>query len=545
MQKLALSLVLSVFSTTLSAQWEKAFPDLMSGEVTQILERNSGNYAMLVPNRNRLLEFTPAGELITNEALPYDLNAWQQFSLEETPDSALAFPVNVGFCSGWANILLVDSEGGRQEVPFEQGTTFNVLPLTGESFLVHNYYDDMLQEIKVSGQVVREIPFPGGQEFLEFERLSDTTIAIGTLQHIIITDTAMSVLDTLPGYRGQQVESNGSGGLISYDQDSVWLHDEAMQLQAVVASASGAAIESVAIGYGQVALLHDNGLINIYDSTLQPLSGFNIIDQGIQPNDFAITPTGYLLVGRAGVAPFLKHYEFNGFSESEGYDIVLSEIEVQGPAVVSSRELSVPVGEVLVYDLPVARFTLENHGPDTVHTLFLAIRFPWVSYDIWNGCSSLEQFNKENWDNLNFAPGSTIELEWDIPEFEFNSFGIIGDPYQLCVTAELPNYSFDYNPSDNRSCATTFYVNTPEPALNAVHLKALPNPATGQVQVEWSLPVQEPVVVRLHNAIGQLVYEAPGAPKSPVFLPPQAAGWYVASLWRQGQRLAQQKVVWH
>jgi hypothetical protein len=76
MQKLALSLVLSVFSTTLSAQWEKAFPDLMSGEVTQILERNSGNYAMLVPNRNRLLEFTPAGELITNEALPYDLNAW-------------------------------------------------------------------------------------------------------------------------------------------------------------------------------------------------------------------------------------------------------------------------------------------------------------------------------------------------------------------------------------------------------------------------------------------------------------------------------------
>ncbi|MEQ8702488.1 MAG: T9SS type A sorting domain-containing protein [Phaeodactylibacter sp.] len=543
MQKLALSVVLFVFSTTVSAQWEKAFPELMSGEVTKILERHNGNYAMLVPNRNRLLEFTPAGELITNEALPYDLNAWQLFSLEETPDSALAFPVNVGFCSGWANILLIDSEGVRQEVPFEQGTTFNVLPLAGESFLVHNYYDDMLQEIKVSGQVVREIPFPGGQEFLEFERLSDTTIAIGTLQHIIITDTALSVLDTLPGYRGQQVESNGSGGLISYDQDSVWLHDEAMQLQAVVASASGAAIESVTIGFGQVAILHDNGLINIYDSTLQPLSGFNI-DQGIQPNDFAVTPTGYLLVGRAGFAPFIKHYQFNGFSESKGYDIALSEISVQGPAILGTLAVQAPVGEVQTYDLPIARFTLENYGSDTIHTLFLTINFPWVSYNVWDACYSMEQFRKRRWDNLDFAPGSTIELEWDIPEFEFNSFGIIGDPYQLCVTAELPNYSFDYNPSNNRSCATTLYVNTPEPALNAVHLKALPNPATGQVQVEWSLPVQQPVVVRLHNAIGQLVHEAPGNLAEQLFLPTQAAGWYVVSLWRQGQRLAQQKVVW-
>jgi hypothetical protein len=541
MQKLALSVVLFVFSTTLSAQWEKAFPELMPGEVTQILERHNGNYVMLVPHRDRLLEFTAQGELVNEESLPYDNG---NPSLEEAPDSTLVLPVNTGVCFGGSSLLLIGAGGDRQELYLGTGFSDHALPLGEASFLVHNHFGDRLQIISLSGHVIRETHFLSADNSLSLERLSDTTFAIGTPQHIIIADTALSVLDTLPGYRGQQVKSTGSGGLISYDQDSVWLHDGAMQLQAVVASASGAVIEAVAVGFGQVVILHDNGLINIYDSTLQPLSGFNI-DQGIQLNDFVITATGYLLVGRAGFDPFIKHYQFSGFSESEGYDIGLSEISVQGPAMVGTLVVQAPVGEVQTYDLPIARFTLENYGSDTIHTLFLTINFPWVSYNVWDACYSMEQFRKRRWDNLDFAPGSTIELEWDIPEFEFNSFGIIGDPYQLCVTAELPNYSFDYNPSDNRSCATTLYVSTPEPNLNALQLKALPNPATGQVQLEWSLPVHKPVVVRLHNAIGQLVYEASGAPKSPVFLPAQAAGWYVASLWQEGQRLAQQQVVWY
>jgi hypothetical protein len=80
--------------------------------------------------------------------------------------------------------------------------------------------------------------------------------------------------------------------------------------------------------------------------------------------------------------------------------------------------------------------------------------------------------------------------------------------------------------------------------LHEPQISVFPNPATGQVQVEWYLPVQKPVVVRLHNAIGQQVYEAPGNLVAEVFLPAQLPGLYLVSLWRQGQRLAQQKVVW-
>ena len=320
------------------------------------------------------------------------------------------------------------------------------------------------------------------------------------------------------------------------------MHDAALEVQAVAAASGGAKIKTVATGFGQIIIVQDNQLLRIYDSSLQPLGGFQI-DEGIQVEVSAITPTGYLLAGRAGAAPFVKHYEFDGFSESAGYDIALTDLHPERPGIVRMIEVF-GVIEVYLFELPNVRFTLENHSQDTVQTLSLATRFPWIIYDPWDACFSFEQSRRRHWENLNFAPGSTIELEWKIEEFEFNNFALIGDPFELCVTAELPNYSFDHHPSNNRNCVTPVYVNAPEVPLEAPRMQALPNPASGEVQLSWSLPVQGPVVVRLHNSIGQLLYESPGNLAGQVLLPTQAAGLYVASLWQEGRRLAQRKVVW-
>ncbi len=43
MKKIALSIVLLICSTALSAQWEKALPELMHGEITQVIKGSRNN----------------------------------------------------------------------------------------------------------------------------------------------------------------------------------------------------------------------------------------------------------------------------------------------------------------------------------------------------------------------------------------------------------------------------------------------------------------------------------------------------------------------
>ena len=272
------------------------------------------------------------------------------------------------------------------------------------------------------------------------------------------------------------------------------------------------------------------------------MAGF-FIDEGITLSDISITPTGYLIAGQAGMAPFIKHYQFSGVSESDGYDVGLLGTNLPEIPVVRSKFVPYAVGEVIEVDFPTAQFLVKNFGQDTIQTLFLASNFPWIGYDVW-GCFFVEQFRQKYWDQLNLAPGDSKLLEWEITEVEYITLGAMGNPLAFCVSVEVPNESFDYNRSNNEHCITTLYVDTPESILQEPQISVFPNPATSQVQVEWSLPVQQPVLVRLHNAIGQLVHEAPGNLAEQLFLPTQAAGLYVVSLWRQGQRLAQQKVVW-
>ena len=507
MKSIACSVLLLVCSVHVSAQWEKTFPELMPGEITKVIKRQNGNYVMLVPERNQVLELTATGDLVSSYSIHEGLAYYylEFFSLEEASDSVLVMAAETVFCMNNPIILEVYPDSTKQLLFLSQGEQREMkylLPITSELYLTysHNSLEGMLQVVTRSDEVVHEIAFAPNME-VELQELNDSTIVIGTPQHIITVDTALMALDTLPGYRGRSVKINESGHLITHDQDSVWLYDEGLGLQAVIAAASGTEIKDISVGFGKVVLLHNDGLLNIYNSSLEPLGGF-FLDEGIVPNDIEITPTGCLLVGKAGLDPFVKHYQFSGVSESTGFDVGLLGINLTEVPTVRSKFVPYAVGEVVAVDFPIAQFLVKNYSQDTVQTVFLASNFPWIGYDVW-GCFYAEQFRKESWDQLNLAPGDSVVLEWDIPDVEYITIGAMSNPLPFCVSVELPNHSFDYNLSNDENCITTFYVDTPASVPNDPQLNIFPNPATDEVQLQWSLPGQEERVVRLHNAMGQ------------------------------------------
>lgn len=545
MQKLALSAVLFVFSTTLSAQWEKAFPELMPGEVTQIIKRYNGNYAMLVSERKVVYEINDAFNVVAvHDLKEYATLLSNYHNLWESPSERLMLPGAAGAC---ASLPSVFSIGGENDVHrFDFSLSFyhflsQVVELPSGALIGFGHSGQSIQKVSSENVFFWEKPL-SGSENLSLTMLSDTTILIADTARFALTDTAFLSIDTIAFYRGINTTVLSNRNLLSYDKDSIWLSSPELELLSVIPTALGTQIKKVKVGNGQIVILYENDLVNIFDTALQPLNGF-FIEEALEISDFAISNGGYLMVGRSAEAPFIKKYLYNGDSEDNSQDISIVSIELTEDLVLGDATLINWWNGHRMY-FPIVKIGVHNFGQDTVRSLFLTTEFYPLTIDIQH-CYGMRQFFTKRYEQLSIPPGATAELEWDMPDVDYNYLAWVEDPYEICIRSVLPNESLDHNSFNDEHCITTLYVDTPEALLYEPQISVFPNPATGQVQVEWSLPVQKPVVLRLHNAIGQLVYEAPGASKSPALLPTQAAGWYVVSLWQEGQRLAQQKVVWY
>jgi len=543
MKKIWLLLASLALSTSVFAQWEWLNGAALPGSVSAVAKLVNGQYAFLQPRDERVIIVDSTGQTVAvYNGQEADNDTELMRRLLPLPDSSVLVVSHYGPCATWGlKLIKIEPDGSATQNYLEQWDSENAaIWLPDGTYLLYNTggYTYGVQKAGSDGSFIwRKLGEAGG--FTDAVLVDTATIALASQQGVVLTDIEAEQDTLVAPYVGKHLEQLPSGNLFGYSSDSIWLLSPGFEVLAT-AGLPMADISDVAYSEERIAFLDGENRVWVLNTDLNALPGFQATDNA-DFRSISLLGDGYLLGGVGNVAPFVKHYAFDGSAPDYSKDIGLVDISL--PSAPVADMIYLPYGAFYSIDFPFVDLSVRNYGTDTVRSFYLASFFPSVNYDPQH-CYSPSQNWKKRFSGYNIAPGETEQLQWEIPRVQYEDHFDPHAPYEFCVRTLVPSGRLDRNSSNDGVCYTTALTNTDEASLPASFaLQAFPNPASGPVSLQYQLPQGKDGYLVLINTTGQELARHPVEGAGEWQLPGLPPAVYLAVLWVEGKQVARRRVV--
>ncbi len=319
----------------------------------------------------------------------------------------------------------------------------------------------------------------------DYELLAGDSIIFAFDNGLLLMDSSGNFLDTLTNIGLKKIEINSQGNFLGSTQDSLYLLSSNFSVINNATFPQNENILDFDESGGKVTILTWLNHVYFYDADLMPINEFQINSSNYY-YQILLEEDGVMLGGNtyyggpqwphSNIQPILKRFGLDGSTATISEDVGVIAVSQPSEIIFTPKFSNV---YTMTYKNIVA--TVQNFGNSTVNKLNLNASFGEFQLS-WEDCISVYQDYKAHFNNLSFAPGESIDLDFGDITVWHRANPNFSTSEEICLWTSSPDQKQEADRTNDVFC-TEVLTTAKEPSQVLSNVSIWPNPAQQSVRL--------------------------------------------------------------